>query len=974
MISKVSPYLFRQTPSKNSMGVAISPQTHLEQKYIRTRLADFCPTGHSLLRPSRFLALIHMVLGFIGMRFSVRGLIISAVLMIFSVPVLADQSAQAQREVNVSITHQNAEEGLKLLARAFSRSVLFQAEDVAEVQTNSVEGNFSLDHALDLMLEGTRLTGGLTDSGVITISRNQNFVLSQPGETMPKSNHSESEQKRPSLLGRLFASVALVATSSATTQSSVALAQELAVEEITVTARKRAESIQDIPLTVTAFSGGDLEAAGISDLRDLQKFTPGLNFFSNVDRGFGQVLFRGMNNAVPVGDTTREIGSMFIDGIYYVGTPNLIGFDDVERVEVVKGPQSAFFGRATFGGAINFVTRTPGDEFRGKVRVKGAEDSDYEFSASLEGAIVPGKLSARISGSYRDFGGQYKNALDGKKLGAEEDTSLSGTLYATPTDNLTIKARALFQKTDDGPPASQLLGRLPDHNCGPFGGTNRGGPATLQCGVIKFTGARDSLEMNNVITGDAATQFGQDFGINRDFFFSSIAVDYDLAGGWTVSSLTGYTDEDQHTLFDFERIGDDVYGADTVRLQESLSQEIRLASPAENRLRGLVGLYYLWQDNQTQGTFFTGVDNPFGFFGIPAGTVFPSLPSTKTIDNRAVFGAVSYDVTEQITLSLEGRYQKDKVTSKLAGLPDLPATTKKFLPRLIVDYKPTDDLTLYVNVAKGNKPTQANQEIAEQPAAKQQILADQFQAFAIAPEETIWNYEIGAKTTFADGRGVFNIAAYYADWSDKQSVNSVQFDANENGVIDLGLSGADREQFNAVVLPAGNVNLMGVEIESNYTVSQNLTVGGTFAYNDNNITELDEDLHFRYFGTLDASDKEEPRVSKWSATATATYTDALTDDLDWFVRADGLFIGSKWASILNLGKTGDEVKVNFKAGIENERYNVTLFVDNAFNDKTLSSLTYQGDSASDPFLFLLGSYEAAMPKLRQFGVTATLNF
>ncbi|MEQ8735550.1 MAG: TonB-dependent receptor [Rhodospirillaceae bacterium] len=908
------------------------------------------------------------------MRSAVRRVLILTILMTLSLPVFAEQLTQAQKEVTVSIPRQNAEEGLKLLARAFSRSVLFQTEDVAEVQTNAIEGDFSLNRALSIMLEGTQLTGGLTESGVITISRALNVELRQPGEPMPKTDLLKNERNRPSLASRLLASAAAVFSAFTVTQPSDAAAQQVALEEIIVTARKTEERLQDTPLTVTAFTGSDLENAGISDLRDLQKFTPGLNFFSNIDRGFGQVLFRGMNNAVPVGDTTREIGSMFIDGVYYVGTPNFIGFDDLERVEVVKGPQSAFFGRATFGGAINFVTRTPGEELRGKVRVKGAEDDDYEVSASLEGAVVPGKLTARISGSFRDFGGQYRNALDGEKLGAEEDTNISGTLYATPTDNLTIKARALYQKNDDGPAASQLLGRLPNHNCGPFGGTNRGGPATLQCGIIKYTGDRNSLELNNVTTGDAATQFGQDFGIGRDFFFSSLAVDYDFSNGWIVSSLSGYTDEDQQTLFDFERTGDDVYGAKTLRLQESYSQEFRLASPVENRLRGLVGLYYLWQNNETAGNFYTGVDNPFGAFGTPAGTIFPSLPNVKTIDNRAVFGAISYDVSDEVTVSLEGRYQRDKVTSKLQGAPDLAASTKKFLPRLIVDYKPSEDITLYANIAKGNKPTQVNQEIADQPEAKQQILADQFQAFDVAPEETIWNYEIGAKTTFAGGRGLFNIAAYYADWKDKQSVNSVQFDSNGNGIIDQGATGDDREQFNAVVLPAGNVNLMGVEIETSYAATQNLTVGGTLAYNDNNITELDEDLHFRYFGTLDASDKEEPRVSIWSATANATYTAALTNELDWFVRADGLYSSSRWASILNLGETGDEVKFNFKAGVENEKYNVTFFVDNAFNDKTLSSLRAQGDSASDPFLFLLAAYEASLPRLRQFGVTASINF
>jgi iron complex outermembrane receptor protein len=766
----------------------------------------------------------------------------------------------------------------------------------------------------------------------------------------------------------------LVTTCALALATGAARAQQTAqLEEIVVTARKQAERLQDIPLTVTAFSEATIESAGLKNLADLQGLTPGLNFWQNVDRGYAQIMFRGMNNAVPTGDTSREAASVFLDGVYFVGNVGVLNFDDMERVEVVKGPQSAFFGRATFGGAINFVSKTPADTFQGKVKIRAAQDNDYEGGISAEGPLVEGRLRARASVDYRYFGGQYVNPLNNNKpVGLQRDTNGTATLYFTPADTLTVKGRFMYQHNHDGSAASALIGELPDHNCGPFGGTNNGSPATLYCGVLRYTKG-NSVPLNENTTGAARAASGNEFGLRRNFYFGSLSADYGFADGWSLASLSGYSSENQRQLFDFERTGLDTYGAYIYRKQKAFSQELRLSTPQDWRLRGLLGAYYLWQNYETGGAFIYGSQNPvLAIFRIPAGSLAVQTPNAKVIRDIAVFGAMSYSVTDNLTASVEGRWQRDKVTSITPGV-QIPSVTKSFLPRFILDYKPQPGTTLYANVSKGTKPTQANQDVALQTPANQAILAQQ-QAYPTAPEERIWNYEIGAKSSFWDNRAFVDVAVYYAQWRGKQGVKGVQVDLNGNGIIDLSATGVNREQYNAVVYPAGDVNIYGVEATFAAQLTPEFNLGGSIAYNGNDVIKLEDDLYRRFFGTLNAAGKEEPRVAKWSGSANLTYKAPLTGDINWFFRADEIFLGSRWASILDKTKTGDMWKTNLKLGIENGRWNVTAFVDNLFNNKTLQSFQQQGDSALDPFTFRLVAYEVVLPRLRQFGVTASYSF
>ena len=184
------------------------------------------------------------------------------------------------------------------------------------------------------------------------------------------------------------------------------------MEEITVTARKIGESIQDIPLSITAFTAEDIQAQAITGIEDIANFTPGLHM-SNViaNRTDPALRFRGMDNSNTV--RSQQLASSFVDGIYLSGSSQWVSMNDIERVEVVKGPQSAFFGRGTFGGAVNYITKTPGNEWAANAQLTAGQDGRADFEASWEGPIVADRLSFRLTGRYYTYDGGWDNEWPG---------------------------------------------------------------------------------------------------------------------------------------------------------------------------------------------------------------------------------------------------------------------------------------------------------------------------------------------------------------------------------------------------------------------------------------------------------------------------------------------------------------------------------------------------------------------------------
>ncbi|HSN70599.1 MAG TPA: TonB-dependent receptor plug domain-containing protein, partial [Steroidobacteraceae bacterium] len=224
--------------------------------------------------------------------------------------------------------------------------------------------------------------------------------------------------------------------------ASSVLAQQ--IEEILVTARKVEESLQDAPVAVSAFTSATIEQRGITGVDDIARFTPGLSFSQAFGRNTDRPVVRGQSNVLAGVQFGVESGTAyFIDGVYYPGDIQALDFNSLERVEVVKGPQSALYGRNTYAGAINFITKDPTNELSGSVEATVAEFEEYEVSGSLSGALIDDKLLARINLRHYEYGGEYRNTLTGDKVGQEETDSAALTLVWNASENFTVRSNTI---------------------------------------------------------------------------------------------------------------------------------------------------------------------------------------------------------------------------------------------------------------------------------------------------------------------------------------------------------------------------------------------------------------------------------------------------------------------------------------------------------------------------------------------------
>jgi iron complex outermembrane receptor protein len=751
------------------------------------------------------------------------------------------------------------------------------------------------------------------------------------------------------------------------------------LSEITVTARKRSETVQDAPLAIQAFTATQLEDRGVRNLADLSKFTPGLTFTAGNSRIASDFSIRGMTNSYAPGDNRRDLVTIFIDGVPYIGNPSVLGSEDVDRIEVIKGPQSALFGRATFGGAISIITPTPGNEFEGRVQLTGGQYGDRRVSAAASVPIVADVLSARLLVDTRDFDGFYKNTLGGR-LGETRQRFYSGALSFTPTQDITLRVRYSLRDDVDGPQPTTLIARWPEHNCGPFPGFQPRLLAGLPPGFTLAQARRAYCGALKAPSGDV--------GINTTLPQASIGriplsrhetdldhtmwtgnFDWRFLGGHTLTAIWSTQRNTSRQLSDFERTAEDRYQAYANLLYTQKTYEVRVTSPAEQRLQWMVGASRLDGTFDNLGVFINGA-----LFGAGAGgPPLPLNPARNASKTDSVYASLGFNITPTLNVSVEGRRQKDLITSGIGTSTKLAIETIANLPRVLLRWQATDETNFYGNYARGNQPTQGYSTFLQLTPA-QQVVAAANGVSRQVPEAKVTNYELGVKHRESDGKWYANASIYYLKWVGRQGFRSVQVDLNGDGVI-TNLPAPAGENFNAVPFLAGDSNTKGFELDGAVRVFEGVTVGGSFALADTTITKaLNEPIPFRLFGLIDSKGKQYANVPRTSGALFGQYDAAWGTEGTWFVRLDGTYIGKRWDNIVNLAYVPEQIRANLRAGLRRGNWDVQFWVNNLFDDRTLEAGRYNSDSAADPFFFQLVSSEAVLANKRQLGVTATMKF
>ncbi len=494
--------------------------------------------------------------------------------------------------------------------------------------------------------------------------------------------------------------------------------------DVTVTARRRVEQLKDVPIAVTALSGQRLEEDQVLAVKDIAAYTPGLNINSDsVGRVFMSI--RGVGTTLI--DSVQPGVGIFFDGIYapdtsYLNSPIV----DVERIEVLRGPQGTLFGNNTLGGAINVVTRQPGDQFEGHAVLAMAGPDDYQTAAlSLSGPIIPGTLQGRIALAYHDQTGFIDNALVGGHANPLNQRSAHGTLRWEPADSATITFNGYWDRIAGGNTPYNYVADTHDFNTAITTNLNPIATYDYKGGSVK--GVFDAKSIATTVTAIAA---------------------YDYRSG----SANGDGD---YGPVDFLR----TYGANKLK---TVSGELRFDTTYSASLSSLVGMFANHYTNDLAGT--TTI--------VPFGLVVPSKATTDQ-HSAAVYGTLFWKLAPDLELATGLRFdhQALDVTNSNVAAPRYSAN--EWEPRVTLSKHFTPDVMTYASIARGFRGGGANGPGAPNPIYK---------------GDSVWTYELGTKTSFLDRRLELNADVFYNDYRNFIGQNTLAPSTSGAGFVAVNLN------------------------------------------------------------------------------------------------------------------------------------------------------------------------------------------
>ncbi|MEM1263813.1 MAG: TonB-dependent receptor [Pseudomonadota bacterium] len=604
-----------------------------------------------------------------------------------------------------------------------------------------------------------------------------------------------------------------LAAAGAVSPTTASAQQARAVEEIVVTARRREESLRDVPLSVTALSGEELERIGVTDLVAVGQAAP--NVTLEVSRGTNTTLtafIRGVGQQDPVAGFEAGIG-IYIDDVY-LNRPQAAVLDiyDVERIEVLRGPQGTLYGRNTIGGAIKYVTRRLADEAEAKVRFSVGS---YNQLDGVVTASTPLSDSIRIGGSVakltRDgFGDNL--TLGGIENYQKDILGLRGSLEFAPSENFFLRLAADYIDDQSDPRQGHRL----------TVGNVSGAPVLGD--VFDTRAGLNNPQQEVQATGIALT------------------TEWTLNDRWMLRNILAYREDESFSPIDFDSLAADDLDVPVVYENDQLSEELQLLYTGE-RVTGLIGAYYM--DANAFNAFDVILGTTGAAINLPGLNAF-TLGDVDT-STWALFADFSYDISDTVSVSVGGRYTSDERdsrvlretlvggTSSFFGGTAVPiATTSdfqgsetftEFTPRLSISYRPTDSLNLYATYSEGFKggsfdPRGQTTGAPDLDGDGDVDAADQFQFLLFQPE-TVDSFEVGLKGSWFDNRVVANVAVFRAAYEDVQIPGSVGLD-NDNDGID--------ETFVGITSNAADADITGLELEGSAYLTDAFSVNWSVGY------------------------------------------------------------------------------------------------------------------------------------------------
>lgn len=641
-----------------------------------------------------------------------------------------------------------------------------------------------------------------------------------------------------------FVSSLLAFSSPAIAQGQPEKEKASGLDVIVVTAQKFSENLQQVPIAITAFSGETLENQRIEGVQDIAIRTPGF-VIGQRNPADPDLTIRGIGSNEPHAGSDRSVIVSVDDVAISRGGGSVFELFDLERIEVLRGPQGTLNGRNAVGGAINIITRRPSlDDIDAKAQLTVGERNLIEGKAYVTGPISD-TVAAKLVFSGKSQEGYNTSTITGDSLGDTNSFNLRSQFLFKPSENFEfLLSGEASRDTIDGiavklAPAGALFTDTP----------------------INFTPSPNPFLLEDDFPGF----FERDlYGVSGRAIWTAGAVD--------ITSITAYRTYDlrnQQNLTgaplnsDFDPVTMEPTGfrsvEDANEENAQFSQELRISSNNDSRLRWVAGLYYFNESTDRLVNFERS---------ILTSDSMPQANQRVDTDSYAIYGQATFELTDRLNVTLGGRYTYDKkslaltVIDRSSGTSDTLApfieeydvssstSFDAFTPKVTLDYSVTDDILLYASAAKGYKS-----------GGFLGVAGSGTEAVKEFQPEIAWNYELGAKSRFFNDQLQLNLAVFKTDFSDLQVRQRV-----------LAIPGNQASAV-SVVRNAADAKIFGVEAEVLVRPTRDFTIGASYAYLD---------TEFKNFGTN--SGNSLPRSPKHSFTLTGDYTFDIDDDWEGFVR------------------------------------------------------------------------------------------
>jgi outer membrane receptor protein involved in Fe transport len=759
------------------------------------------------------------------------------------------------------------------------------------------------------------------------------------------------------------------------------------LEEVVVTARNRVEVLQSVPLSITAIPASVLETHQIETIDELVQLDPSLVF----DRRFGledtEPTIRGLSS-----ERGRPAVGILVDGVDMTsesmgataGGSQLLDARllDLERVEIVKGPQSALYGRAAFGGAIDYITKKPSDTFSANVSASGGQYGEYEVRGAVTGPVAD-HLDFRVNGFYSNSNGYYRNQVNGQYVGGYDSKGVMLALSFDPTAAFRSLLQVSFSKDHVDPAAQEYFGSangtdvtLPFPASFLAGAPGAGGPTSVQGPPLGTYGPSSSGVRLSVDPTTGKNLPGAELTTAR----AVLNLDFDF--GWShLKSTTSYL----HSLF-HELDDDDFYGAAAGPVANpapggnyeplsvfgvidinhgsiaQFSQDLRLSNLDAKTFRWAAGVLYWHEDYSQNDQSFTSVGvlpNSSGALNFQdVGATIPYSPGSRTTDSMSYYGLVEYDFLEKFTASAEGRYFDEKYSytfspylySYFATAPapatvylvPTPASNKAdyFTPKFTLRYKASDDLMAYASAGEGEKPGGYNTVSIVSSVGNN-----------YGPEK-LWNYELGTKYQMLEHRLVLDAALFWMNYTHKQENVIVADPGTETG-------------FASQIENVGSATVKGIELNLAYAPVDGLTLDLGYTYLDDKYTnyplQIQGGVTAGVYAPLTSGCTPNTLIGTGafcvtnlkgnrlemtptsSAVLMGKYAHSVFADVKGFVEADARYTSDRPTDEYNVRFIPAQTAVNGQLGLDGDRWTALVYVENLFNQDKIQGAFLAGD-------------------------------